>query len=397
MALPPVGQLADPHHLQLSLSDFRIIPPLLQIFLLVFRRFVRPAAADGIDCRSWWHLPKSRGVFFPEHNVWRRQRPYPDRSFDRIGNFSFRMVNGTKTPNGDGAAISRILDVAQLDCRPAAARLLSSRVCLQLWNSRNCRLSICCGTQIKPEFLSLYLALSVYTASYIAEIVRSESWVWQKARRGFAGNWPVAQCAVANSSLSRRPWHHHSAAHEPVSQPYQNSSLAIAIGYPDLVAVGGTILNQTVRRLKSLPFGWCAYLGISFLTSLFMNWFQRQDGTGGALIMADIAYVRTTEEPVCTPYNGYAWSAGFARTCLHHTDSICPSWRFCSCLAPAATVPLAVHRRAVDRHRPYILPHGRAGRHPSDDWSGACWAFVGASSSRFLVGRYPDAERWRVW
>ena len=54
----------------------------------------------------------------------------------------------------------------------------------------------------------------------------------------------------------------------------KNSSLAIAIGYPDLVAVGGTILNQTGQAVEIVAIWMVVYLGISILTSLFMNWFN---------------------------------------------------------------------------------------------------------------------------
>ena len=54
----------------------------------------------------------------------------------------------------------------------------------------------------------------------------------------------------------------------------KNSSLAVAIGYPDLVAVGGTILNQTGRSIEVVAIWMVVYLSISVLTSLFMNWFN---------------------------------------------------------------------------------------------------------------------------
>ncbi len=54
----------------------------------------------------------------------------------------------------------------------------------------------------------------------------------------------------------------------------KNSSLAVAIGYPDLVAVGGTILNQTGRSIEVVTIFMIVYLSLSVLTSLFMNWFN---------------------------------------------------------------------------------------------------------------------------
>ena len=54
----------------------------------------------------------------------------------------------------------------------------------------------------------------------------------------------------------------------------KNSSLAVAIGYPDLVAIGGTILNQTGQAIEIVVISMVVYLSISLLTSLFMNWFN---------------------------------------------------------------------------------------------------------------------------
>ena len=54
----------------------------------------------------------------------------------------------------------------------------------------------------------------------------------------------------------------------------KNSSLAIAIGYPDLVAVGGTVLNQTGQAIEVVAIWMIVYLGLSLATSGFMNWFN---------------------------------------------------------------------------------------------------------------------------
>ena len=51
-------------------------------------------------------------------------------------------------------------------------------------------------------------------------------------------------------------------------------SLAIAIGFPDLVAVGGTILNQTGQAVEIVVIWMVIYLGLSLVTSVFMNWFN---------------------------------------------------------------------------------------------------------------------------
>ena len=54
----------------------------------------------------------------------------------------------------------------------------------------------------------------------------------------------------------------------------KNSSLAVAIAYPDLVSVGGTILNQTGQAIEVIAIWMVIYLTISLLTSAFMNWYN---------------------------------------------------------------------------------------------------------------------------
>jgi len=131
------------------------------------------------------------------------------------------------------------------------------------------------GFNVKPEFLSLYFALSFYTAAFIAEVVRAGIVGVSKGQ------------SEASAALGLRP----GAALRliiipqalriiipPLTSQYlnltKNSSLAVAIGYPDLYAIGGTILNQTGQAIEIVVIFMVIYLSISLLTSLFMNWFN---------------------------------------------------------------------------------------------------------------------------
>ena len=131
------------------------------------------------------------------------------------------------------------------------------------------------GFNLKPEFLSLFLALSFYTAAFIAEIVRA----------GIAGV-PKGQ-TEAYSALGLRSGQGLRLVVvpqamriiiPPLTSQYlnlmKNSSLAVAIGYPDLYAIGGTILNQTGQAIEVLVIFAIIYLGLSIITSVLMNWFN---------------------------------------------------------------------------------------------------------------------------
>jgi general L-amino acid transport system permease protein len=131
------------------------------------------------------------------------------------------------------------------------------------------------GATFSPEFLSLLLGLSLYTASFIAEIVRS----------GIAsvslGQHEAAASLGLNKGQSMRLVVLPQALRviiPPLTSQYlnltKNSSLAVAIGYPELVSIANTTLNQTGRAIEALSIVMLVYLSLSLITSLLMNWFN---------------------------------------------------------------------------------------------------------------------------
>ena len=131
------------------------------------------------------------------------------------------------------------------------------------------------GMVVGPEFLALYLALSLYTASFIAEIVRA-------GIRGVSKGQSEASYALGlRPGLTTRLVVLPQALRiiiPPLTSQYlnliKNSSLAVAVGYADLVAVGGTILNQSGKSIEIIAIWMLIYVSISLITSLFMNWFN---------------------------------------------------------------------------------------------------------------------------
>ncbi|AZO70195.1 MAG: ABC transporter permease subunit [Mesorhizobium sp.] len=128
------------------------------------------------------------------------------------------------------------------------------------------------GFQVKPEFLSLYLALSCYTAAFIAEIVRAGIKGVSKGQSEAAGalglrSGPILRLVVIPQAMR--------IIIPPLTSQYlnltKNSSLAIAIGYPDLTAVAGTVLNQTGQAVEGVFIMMIAYLVLSLITSAVMN------------------------------------------------------------------------------------------------------------------------------
>lgn len=133
------------------------------------------------------------------------------------------------------------------------------------------------GMQILPELLALTLALTLYTAAYIGEIVRSGI---QGVPRGQS---EAAAALGLQHGLALRLVVLPQALRiiiPPLTSQYlnltKNSSLAVAIGYPDLVSVfAGTVLNQTGQAIEVLAVTMAIYLALSLTTSVFMNWYNR--------------------------------------------------------------------------------------------------------------------------
>lgn len=133
------------------------------------------------------------------------------------------------------------------------------------------------GITLIPELAALWFALSIYTASFIAEIVRSGILAVSK------GQTEAAQALGLHSGLTLRLVVIPQAMRviiPPLTSQYlnlvKNSSLATAIGYPDLVSVFmGTTLNQTGQAVEVVAMTMGVYLTISLLISLFMNIYNR--------------------------------------------------------------------------------------------------------------------------
>jgi general L-amino acid transport system permease protein len=132
------------------------------------------------------------------------------------------------------------------------------------------------GFHIAPEFMALALGLVLYTATYIAEIVRSGILAvahgqTEASRALGLHNGLVLRLVVIPQALR--------VIIPPLTSQYlnliKNSSLAVAVGYPDLVSVfAGTVLNQTGQAVEVIFITMLVYLAISLVTSIFMNWFN---------------------------------------------------------------------------------------------------------------------------
>jgi general L-amino acid transport system permease protein len=133
------------------------------------------------------------------------------------------------------------------------------------------------GLRLTPEFAALLFGLVVYTGAFIAEIVRagilavSRGQVEAARSLGLTYGQTLRLVVFPQALRIMIP---------PVTSQYlnlaKNSSLAIAIGYPDLFSVAGTVFNQTGAAIEIIMIMMLSYLSISLFTSVLMNMYNRR-------------------------------------------------------------------------------------------------------------------------
>ncbi len=138
------------------------------------------------------------------------------------------------------------------------------------------RFNITGGLTLLPELVALLVGLSLYTAAFIAEIVRAGIAGVPKGQKEAAFALGLSQGQVMRLVVIPQAMR---IIIPPLTNQYlnltKNSSLAVAIGYPDLVHVfAGTVLNQTNQAIEVILITMGVYLLISLVTSLLMNWFN---------------------------------------------------------------------------------------------------------------------------
>jgi general L-amino acid transport system permease protein len=175
-------------------------------------------------------------------------------STDTTGEFRFFELDG------EGATLT-------WDVPPP---LVVSRPVIQGFNFRG-------GLNLSPEFFALLIGLVIYTGAFIAEIVRAginavPKGQWEASRAlGLTGTQTMRMIVLPQALRVIIP---------PMTSQYlnltKNSSLAIAVGFPDLFNVSRTIFNQSGAAIQVFIMIMVTYLSISLVTSLFMNWYNKR-------------------------------------------------------------------------------------------------------------------------
>ncbi|MBV8935226.1 MAG: ABC transporter permease subunit, partial [Alphaproteobacteria bacterium] len=261
---------------QVYVETFRNIPLLLQLFFWWgLLRETAPAPRQ-----AWQPLPdvfvSNRGIAFPV--------PAPEPAYGwmalafcvglvgAIGIFRWARQRQTRTgeqfPTG-WVGLGLILGLPLAVFFVSGAPLTLDRPELKGFNFAG-------GHAVSPEFAALLLGLVIYTGTFIAEIVRAGI---------LAVSWGQSEAAMA---LGLKPGHRMRlivlpqalrVIVPPMTSQYlsltKNSSLAVAIGYPDLVSVANTTINQTGQAVEGIAMIMAVYLTISLIISALMNLYNR--------------------------------------------------------------------------------------------------------------------------
>lgn len=133
------------------------------------------------------------------------------------------------------------------------------------------------GLTVSPEFIALLLGLVLYTAAFVAEVVRAGIQSVSKGQREAAMAIGLRPVPVLNLVILPQALR---VIVPPLTSQMlnltKNSSLAVAIGYPDFVSVANTTINQTGQSIEGVAIIMAVYLFFSLTTSAFMNWYNKR-------------------------------------------------------------------------------------------------------------------------
>jgi len=250
----------------------RNTPLLVQLVFVYFGIFVKlPPIRDTLEWGGAF-FANQRGVFVP--------RPLPSPTFDQWTSFVLFAVLGafllwlflSRHATYRYTFYPITLPVAWLILLPLAGWFLVGQTPIDFEIPERGRFNFTGGLALSPEFSALLTGLVIYTAAFIAEVVRGGL---QAVRRGQI---EAARATGLNEAhvlyLIVFPQAMRVIV-PPLTSQYlnlaKNSSLAIAIGYPDLFNVGATIANQTGQPVPVIMLIMATYLAMSLTTSVLMN------------------------------------------------------------------------------------------------------------------------------
>jgi general L-amino acid transport system permease protein len=133
------------------------------------------------------------------------------------------------------------------------------------------------GGALTPEYMAVLLGLTIYTAAFVAEVVRGGIQSVALGQSEAASALGLARGQTMRLVMLPQALR---VIIPPVTNQYlnltKNSSLAVAIGYPDVVSIANTAINQTGRAVECIAVIMLVYLSTSLFTSILMNWYNNR-------------------------------------------------------------------------------------------------------------------------
>jgi general L-amino acid transport system permease protein len=131
------------------------------------------------------------------------------------------------------------------------------------------------GGSLTPEFLALMIGLTIYTAAFVAEVVRGGIQAVSLGQSEAASALGLSRGQTMRLIMLPQALR---VIIPPMTNQFlnltKNSSLAVAIGYPDVVSIANTAINQTGRAVECIAIIMLVYLSTSLFTSMLMNWYN---------------------------------------------------------------------------------------------------------------------------
>ncbi|MDR3496963.1 MAG: amino acid ABC transporter permease [Ancalomicrobiaceae bacterium] len=257
----------------------RNIPLLLQLFLWYFAVLgVLPDPKNSIQPIPGWVFLNRRGLVFPEVLVGSPTKTALYIAFAVAIAAAFIIRSWARRRQ---AATGKLFPTVKIGFLlivglPLLA-FLGLGADLTLNAPRHSTFNISGGTTVNPELMAMLAGLTFYTASFIAETVRggilavSHGQVEAAKALGLSGGQTLNLVVLPQALRVIIP---------PLTNQYlnltKNSSLAVAIGYPDLVYVGEVVFSKLGHTMEVIALWMVIYLGTSLITSVFMNWYNRR-------------------------------------------------------------------------------------------------------------------------
>ncbi|WP_297834945.1 amino acid ABC transporter permease [Pseudomonas sp.] len=257
---------------------FRNIPPLLQILFWYFAVFLTMPGPRGSHNFAGVFFFSNRGLNMPGANLTDAFWPFFVSVVVAIVAIVFMSRWATKRFETTGVPFHKFwVGLAMFLVIPALDVLIIGAP--MHWDMPELRgFNFVGGWVMIPELLALTIALTVYTAAFIAEIVRSgiksvSHGQTEAARSLGLRPGPTLRKVIIPQALR--------VIIPPLTSQYlnlaKNSSLAAGIGYPEMVSLfAGTVLNQTGQAIEVIAITMSVYLAISISISLLMNWYNKR-------------------------------------------------------------------------------------------------------------------------